>query len=290
MGVNFTMKLYHSEMVNQKIMAFSCRDAQVSEHEHSFLELAYIRQGSALHHINGRCFSLRAGDWFLIDYGQKHSYRQTGDTPLVVINCLFLPQFVSEIFKNNQSLVQLLGRYALNLNFSSPLTFPAEFCFHDSDGSVGFLVERLLAEYENHAGGYLEMMRTLLSQLLILAMRQLHRCELPHTVSGDMVQYITDYVQKNFSQKLSLEKIVAAYPYSLGFVSRRFKEEIGVPFQTYVQNVRIRESCRLLAETPCTVTEIAAAVGYTDIKFFGRLFKQQTGVTPRTYRLAHTRP
>lgn len=290
MGANFTMKLYHSEMANQKIMAFACPDPVVSEHEHSFLELAYIKQGSALHRINGHAVSLHRGDWFLIDYGQKHWYSQIGSAPLIVVNCLFLPQFVSEIFKDCRSLSQLLSRYALNLNFSSGLTFPAEFSFHDSDGSAEFLVEHLLAEYENHPGGYLEMMRCHLSQLLILAMRQLVAVETSHTVAGDMVQYITDYVQKNFSQKLSLETIVAGYPYSLGFVSRRFKEEIGVPFQAYVQNVRIRAGCRLLAETSCTVAEIAATVGYTDIKYFGQLFKQKTGLTPREYRLAHPLP
>jgi AraC family L-rhamnose operon transcriptional activator RhaR len=43
-------------------------------------------------------------------------------------------------------------------------------------------------------------------------------------------------------------------------------------------------ACRLLTGSRSSVWEIAAAVGYADMKFFHRLFKKKTGVTPRQYR------
>ena len=63
-----------------------------------------------------------------------------------------------------------------------------------------------------------------------------------------------------------------------------FKTEMGVNFQEYVQSVRMKESCRLLINTSKKVSEIAAAVGYTDIKFFNEMFKRQIGMTPREFR------
>ena len=52
----------------------------------------------------------------------------------------------------------------------------------------------------------------------------------------------------------------------------------------YVKAVRIENAKDLLARTRMDVASVAQAVGYTDIKYFTRLFRQLTSLTPSDYR------
>ena len=55
----------------------------------------------------------------------------------------------------------------------------------------------------------------------------------------------------------------------------------------YVQQVRIREACRLLSEGDETIDRIAGQVGFADRFHFSRVFKQHTNTTPARYRKLH---
>jgi YesN/AraC family two-component response regulator len=127
------------------------------------------------------------------------------------------------------------------------------------------------------------MMRCQLIEILIDTMRRLHRpAGAPE--ESELVSYIIDRIEKNFMEKLSLAELSRKCCYSLAYVSKRFKEETGITFQAYLQAVRIRESCRLLANTSKKITEISELVGYADAKFFNQLFKKQMGMTPREFK------
>ncbi len=281
------MKLYSTEMDNQQIIVFTCRDATVLEHEHNFLELAYIQQGSAIHHFDGRVTTLHEGDYFIVDYGQHHRYEQIGDVPLSVINCLFLPQLISSDLQLCRSFQQLLERYLFQIEYQNLKYSPVKYTFHDTDKKIESLLLEMQQECNSQRIGHIEIMRCNLINILIQSIRELYQ-PFAHTRS-DMTQNIISYVQKHFSEKLSLEKIAADYRYSLGFVSKKFKAETGISFQEYVQEVRIKKSCHLLISTKKKTTEIAELVGYADMKFFCKVFKRKNGITPSEYRKRYTR-
>lgn len=55
-------------------------------------------------------------------------------------------------------------------------------------------------------------------------------------------------------------------------------------FLEQLQKLRIAQSCHLLATTDMKISQIAAYVGYDDIKFFNKLFKDKLDLTPREFR------
>ena len=63
-----------------------------------------------------------------------------------------------------------------------------------------------------------------------------------------------------------------------------FKKETGESFSSYLTLVRMEKAKELLHDTRYNIAEVAAAVGYTDKRYFSRLFKEQVGVTPKEYR------
>ena len=67
--------------------------------------------------------------------------------------------------------------------------------------------------------------------------------------------------------------------------SRIFKNTMGVPFIRYVQYLRIYNAKRLLAETDRILPDLISEVGFNNLANFHRSFRNQTGFTPREWRL-----
>ena len=62
--------------------------------------------------------------------------------------------------------------------------------------------------------------------------------------------------------------------------TRRFVAQLGMSPAQYLIQSRIDRAHQLLTETGMTVTQTAAALGYTDVPYFSRQYKQRTGRTP----------
>ncbi|NAP01707.1 helix-turn-helix domain-containing protein [Halomonas sp. MG34] len=96
---------------------------------------------------------------------------------------------------------------------------------------------------------------------------------------------ILEYINANYNlYELSLESIAIDVKLSVSNLSRFIKEQTGVTFTQYVQDLRINEVKKQLKETDLPIKEIVAQVGYKDVANFTRKFKKIVGVTPGQYR------
>ena len=62
-----------------------------------------------------------------------------------------------------------------------------------------------------------------------------------------------------------------------------YKREIDV-IEEHINNLRINEAKILLKNTTENITSIAMKLGFSDPNYFARIFKKQTGITPREYK------
>lgn len=271
---------------NEKITINICDTKETTMHGHrSFLELAYVIQGRANHVINGESSIIKKNDYFIIDYKTKHRYTQIGDTPFIIVNCLFVPQLIDQTLNNCQRFEEVINNYLINFDFCQLKQRPTNLIMHDTDGHIWHMLRNLCVEYEHKEIGYLESMRCQLILLLIDIMRQLKLPNAEDTVpENDIVNYMVKHINKHYTEPLSLKDIAEKYNYSSAHISNLFKREIGITFSEYLQSIRIQESCRLLANTNKSVAEIVNLVGYTDVKFFNKVFKRTTGMTPRQFK------
>lgn len=92
------------------------------------------------------------------------------------------------------------------------------------------------------------------------------------------------YIQKHFTEPLTLEEVSDAIGFSVNYFSTLFKKETGEGFNKYLTKVRMDEARNLLRDTPLSVAEICAKVGYGDVKHFTKTFKNETSLTPGEYR------
>lgn len=73
---------------------------------------------------------------------------------------------------------------------------------------------------------------------------------------------------------------------SVRTLNRRFRQATGLTPQEYVLRQRLDVARELLRTSNLSITEVAAAVGYSDSAYFARLFRQQMKQSPRDFRTA----
>jgi AraC-like DNA-binding protein len=71
---------------------------------------------------------------------------------------------------------------------------------------------------------------------------------------------------------------------------RRFRAHTGLPPQQYITKFRMAHARELIATSQMSITDIARIVGYDNPLYFSRMFKKETGVSPRAYRQARDNP
>ena len=86
------------------------------------------------------------------------------------------------------------------------------------------------------------------------------------------------------SDVFNLQYVANALNVSANYLSSRFKIETGIGFVRYLNNLRIEKSKELLKDRKYKIYEVCTLAGINDVKYFTRLFKEYTGVTPNEYR------
>lgn len=96
---------------------------------------------------------------------------------------------------------------------------------------------------------------------------------------------IMQFVEENMGNSdAGLEEMASAVAMSRSGLNRKMKKLTGLSPVEFLREARIKHACRLLRQTTRPVSEVAYACGFTDPKYFGRTFKQMTGMSPSDYR------
>ena len=99
--------------------------------------------------------------------------------------------------------------------------------------------------------------------------------------SADVLAYIHEHLG---DWELSLENVSNVFQVSPRIISADIKNATGMSYMEYVKAERMNKACKLLVETEDSVMEIGNAIGYINISYFIRVFREFTGMTPSIYR------
>ncbi|WP_418667651.1 response regulator transcription factor [Allofournierella sp.] len=105
----------------------------------------------------------------------------------------------------------------------------------------------------------------------------------PDNIHNETFRKILDEVNHNFVD-VSFQGLCEKYCINASYLSQLFKKEIGVTFTSYLTGLRIQYAKELLETTPMRINEITEKVGYGFDYNFTKIFKKETGFTPREYR------
>jgi YesN/AraC family two-component response regulator len=99
-----------------------------------------------------------------------------------------------------------------------------------------------------------------------------------------LVKRVTDYIKKNYMNKITLNDISNQVNLSVSYLSRVFNEEMGSSLSTYINRIRIDNAKMFLLNDDISLTDVAYLSGFDDQSYFSKIFKKVTGVTPGRFR------
>ena len=253
-------------------------------HTHDFNEIAYISSGRGMHRIGGRDYPVKKGDIVILNAYVPHQFVSDEDALLSVYNCVFLPPAIDQDVEESGNFVHVACSYLFH-------------SFHDKDAPKDFIrmsnmraaevepiLREMLIEREKKKDGYRQVLKSDLMRLLIFIFR-LYRQDTrqdhsPSAYKNLVVQNTLTYMREHCEKEIRLEDLAGRAYVSKGYLSRIFKEVTGQTVIQALQEIRMDRACVLLEKTNDSVSDVAANVGYSDLKYFYELFSQRFGMTP----------
>jgi AraC-like DNA-binding protein len=100
-----------------------------------------------------------------------------------------------------------------------------------------------------------------------------------------LIEKAAEYIDSSYMQwDLSLTRIGDKFGLNEVYLSLLFKEQKGINFSAYLENLRMRNAIELLGNESLSINDIAGKVGYNSSQAFRRAFKRVNGVNPTSYR------
>lgn len=95
---------------------------------------------------------------------------------------------------------------------------------------------------------------------------------------------VIKYIDRNFTEDISLDKLAAVAGYSKYHFSRIFKKYQNISIVQYISRKRIKLAERLLIDPDLSITEVAMQSGFSSLTTFNRIFKSEKNCTPTEFK------
>lgn len=261
-------------------------------HSHEFIEIAFVRSGHGYHILGDHRYEVSKGDLYIINFDTPHSffpYDKENTQHLSVYNCMFLPEFLHQLHIELGILKEIIHIFLYKSIYSDEIEYTPDLQLSGRLlGEVETLFEKMYWEYTQKQDGYIEVLKILLSELLIkiyrFHRRQQQAAPVQDHFKSQLIYDSIHYLESNYSGKLNLDSLSRHVYLSKSYYCALFKKVTGMSVVEYLQKIRIQKACLLLAESDRKVTEIAEEVGYNDYKFFNKTFKRIMGMTAAEYK------
>lgn len=135
----------------------------------------------------------------------------------------------------------------------------------------------------NESGNNLLLYSRILSLLNLI----LSDSSIPQTSYGknyELAKTAKKFIENNANISIKLQDIAGSVHLSETYFHNVFTESVGVTPHEYLINCRIEKAKKLLWDTNIPISEVAERSGFGCQQYLGKVFKQQTGMTPAAYR------
>ncbi|WP_105616509.1 response regulator transcription factor [Vallitalea okinawensis] len=106
----------------------------------------------------------------------------------------------------------------------------------------------------------------------------------------NVIEKVIKIIRRDYMKDISLQMIAEKVYLSPSYLSHLFKKEIGESLVQFITSYRLEMAKELLEETNLKVIDISKQVGYSNLSYFGTVFKNHYGMTPAKYRERNSQP
>ena len=93
-----------------------------------------------------------------------------------------------------------------------------------------------------------------------------------------------EYIRSHIHENLTVENLASALSLNASYLSKLFKQEMGITLSRYIRDQKINVACNMLRHLDESSLTIANYLGFSSQSHFIQVFKKSTGMTPEEYR------
>lgn len=256
---------------------------EVPLHYHPFYEFSYVKESFGTKIVGDHISPFKEADLVLIGPNLPHCWKNdetyySGDPQLKVD--VYILHFAENIFNEHlfnipelEEIHQILAASRQGILIT---------------GKTNRKITRLITKLFMASGIdrillFLEIFKAMLesNELTSLSSPEFARffCE----KESGRLQKVYEHISKNFNRNITIEEISNIACLSPAGFSRHFKQQTGLNFTTFLNNFRVGYAKNLLNKGANSISETAHQCGFQDISYFHRVFKHNTGQTPKDY-------
>lgn len=96
-----------------------------------------------------------------------------------------------------------------------------------------------------------------------------------------------DFIQSHIDEPLNIDYLASRFGYTKYYLSKKFKAEVGISINSYIKKARISRASYLLVSTKMDIQEISDLLHFGNRNFFTKVFKEEMGINPATFKENH---
>lgn len=254
----------------------------VSWHWHEAFQYCYVTEGIVDFDVPGKTYTITEGNGIFINYKCLHQTRNHDDTPSSYLCIDVPPSFIS--YDTQSAIFQKYLKPAMD----HPVNIVLRFSRHQKSDKA--ILEQILKVRDLVRSE--EELIEIDVRITVMEMWKLTWQKMKKTLadknsqrkSTDRLRGIISYIQKHYSEKITLEDIAAYISLSPNECSRYFKTMTGRQLFSYLNSYRINKSIDLIRDTDLSLAEITVAVGFCNQSYYTECFRKEKGMTPKKYQ------
>ncbi len=275
----------HDESVVLRVAGW--HDYYENEHVHEFVELVYTMSGTIQHRIDDKVYEAKPNSLLFITPGQVHSITSEGDSKF--LNILIKPEFISEYAVDGDTFYNLF-RFFLSdpndkLSTESQIVWFKGKEAYEVKNVIDFMLDTMGKTEPVYTMILNSYTRVVLSKMFKVLNEKNPDKNYPKSLFFDMMDSILDYINKNYSEPITLSTLATRCYFNPSYISREFKKISGKGFKEYLTEIRITEAAKYLTQTELSIDEIQAKVGISNKTRFFKEFSNIYGCTPQEYKI-----
>lgn len=251
--------------------------SEIAWHWHKEIEIVVLYEGNISLETAKESIILKKGDGVFINSEELHYFKKLGDEKCVLISYVF-----------DKSLVIGDKGSIIERKYIEPLVQNKTLSLFKISETLSRKLEEVFFEYEDKKFGVEINIRNILSSVLLEIIienrEKLIEKKIYKNLDSQRIKGMLDFIQKNYSNELTLKEIGEAVFIGERETLRCFARTIGISPIEYLKKYRVKVAANLLTTTDLPVTEICIQCGFNSPSYFSKSFQRVFNVTPREYR------
>lgn len=253
------------------------------KHKHNYIEFNYVYQGKLIQKINNKEIKLKKGELIFLNQHIVHEIEASKEED-IIINFIIKPEFfdyIISLLENNNAVINfLMSTLYTNYDEGQYLYFKVA-----DNKEIQEIIGKIIIElYESDI---VSKAKTKLLVGLLLVELVKNSKDIEASSNNDyekkMIIETLKYIDENY-KNASLTEISEILNQNDYKISKLIKKHLGCTFKDLLQEKRLSKSIELLNNTDLPITEIIEAVGYENLTYFYKIFKEKYKMTPKEYK------